>query len=131
MVEFTKNGNKKGKTMARKICVYVKDEQESKAIKVFLAIYRSGLSDEVIQKTCETAIKVAKEQTEKTKEKEIGIFGEILPAGWHVRDLGPLGRMNESPDGKLVHVDGSGAITEYRAACIAENLPLDKIPLPE
>lgn len=114
--------------MARKICVYIKDEQESKAIKVFLAIYRSGLPIEVIQKTCKTAIKV---KTEKTKEKELGIFGEFLPAGWHVRDLGPLGRMNESPDGKLVHIDGSGAIKEYRAACVAENLPLDKIPLPK
>lgn len=110
----------------KRIHMYFRDDAEYKIMKACLDIYRSGLSREQIN-TVMGIIDKAKTSSstpEQPKVVEKGFWGEALPSGWHVRDLGPLGKRLEGPDGIWVYRDKSGAFEEYRAACEAEGIKL-------
>ncbi len=111
----------------KRIHMYFRDDAEYKVVKACLDIYRSELNKQQIN-TIMGIIDKAKASLStpgQPKVAERGFWGEPLPSGWHIRDLGPLGKRIESPDGKWAYKDKSGAFEEYRAACEAEGIKLD------
>lgn len=107
--------------------VYFRDDAEYKIIKACLDVYRSGLNREQINTIMGIIdkAKVALSKPEQPKVAEKGFWGETLPSGWRMRDLGPLGKRLEGPDGIWAYRDKSGAFEEYRTACEAEGIKLD------
>lgn len=113
--------------------VYFRDDAEYKVAKACLDIYRSGLNKEQINMImgiidkARAAISTPEQSKapEQPKVIEKGFWGETLPSGWRMRDLGPLGKRLEGPDGRWAYRDKSGAFEEYRAACEAEGIKLD------
>lgn len=106
--------------------VYFRDDAEYKIMKACLDAYRSGLNREQINAVMGIIdkAKVVASTPEQPKVVEKGFWGETLPSGWHIRDLGPMGKYIEGAGGELVYRDKSGAFDEYRAACEKQGIKL-------
>lgn len=111
----------------KRIHMYFRDDAEYKIMKACLDVYRSGLNREQINTIMGIIgnAKASLSTPEQPKVTEKGFWGETLPSGWRIRDLGPMGKYIEGAGGELVYRDKSGAFEEYRAACEAEGIKLD------
>lgn len=117
--------------MGKIVSLYIKDELERKYIKLFLDILRSNLNKDQVRAVTDVAFKAMDKAGKPTKGESIdyayegkGFWGEVILAGWGIRDLGPLGTWLEGPNGERVYPDKSGDFEVYRAACEAAGIEL-------